>query len=129
MLKNKGMGARKILIVDDELDILRVVVFRLKKAGYEVITAGDGKSGLDLAREEKPDLILLDWRLPVMDGVEVCRRIKEDDNLKKIPVIFLTASMAGEIENKKKEFGAEGYIIKPFEPSELLERVKNQLAE
>lgn len=122
------MGDRKrVLIVDDEPDILKTVVFRLKKAGYQVMTAEDGKTGLELARKERPDLILLDRRLPRIDGCEVCQRLKSDDNFKKIPVIFLTTSVVDQITDKIKEFGAEDYIIKPFEPEELLSKVKKYI--
>ncbi|MFQ5867778.1 MAG: PleD family two-component system response regulator [bacterium] len=119
------MSERKcVLLVDDEPDISKTVVFRLKKAGYQIITAENGKTGLELARKERPDLILLDLRVPVMDGCEVCQRLKSDDNFKEIPVIFLTASMVDKITDKIKEFGAEDYIIKPFESEELLNKVK-----
>jgi len=122
------MGDRKrVLIVDDEPDILKTVIFRLKKAGYQIITAEDGETGMELARKEKPDLVLLDVRLPLIDGYEVCQRLKSDDNFKKIPVIFLTASAADEIADKTKASGANDYIIKPFEPEELLNKVKNIL--
>jgi DNA-binding response OmpR family regulator len=118
---------KRVLIVDDEPDILKTAIFRLKKAGYEIITAKDGKTGVELAKKEKPNLILLDVRLPLMDGYEVCQRLKSDDNFKKIPVIFLTASVANKIADKIKEFGAEDYIIKPFEPEELLDKVKKYI--
>lgn len=122
------MSERKcVLLVDDEPDILKTVVFRLKKAGYQIITAEDGKTGLELARREKPDLILLDLTLPVMDGCEVCQRLKSDDNFKKIPVIFLTASMVDKITDKIKEFSVEDYIIKPFESEELLNKVRKYI--
>ncbi|MDD5746202.1 MAG: response regulator [Candidatus Omnitrophica bacterium] len=123
------MAGKRILIVDDEPDILRVVVFRMKKAGYEVITAEDGKTGLERASREVPDIILLDLRLPIMDGFEVCRRIKIDERLKTIPVIFLSASISEDIESKIKEYGADGYMRKPFEPEELLEKIKLHLKE
>ena len=115
---------KKILVVDDESDILSVVKFRLKKEGYEIIEARDGQAALDLVKKEKPDLILLDLRLPVIDGYEVCRRLKSNETLKAIPVIFMTASSAGKVVEKSKEFQADDYIIKPFEPEVLLEKVK-----
>ena len=118
------MAPKKILIVDDEPDILKVVSFRLKKMGYNIFLAINGKEGLDLARKERPDLILLDLRLPVMDGYEVCRRLKADKELKHIPIILLTASNITEIREKLMQFKAEDYIIKPFEPQELLKKVK-----
>ena len=86
--KEKIITAKKILVVDDEPDILSVIAFRLKKSGYEIVTAGDGKETLDLMQNWKPDLILLDIQLPVMDGYEVCRRIKADEELKHIPIVF-----------------------------------------
>ena len=115
---------KKILIVDDEIDILKVVTFRLKKAGYEVLTAVNGKEALDSIRDKRPDLILLDLRLPIMDGYEVCRQVKTDETLKNIPIIFLTASQAEKIKEKVKGFDAEDYLIKPFEPEDLLKKVK-----
>lgn len=115
---------KKILVVDDELDILQVVKFRLKKEGYEIIAAHNGQEALDLVKKEKPNLILLDLRLPVIDGYEVCRRLKSDEELKAIPIIFMTASSAGKVAEKTKELKADDYIIKPFEPEVLLEKVK-----
>ena len=86
------MAERKlILFVDDEPDIVRLVIFRLKKAGYRVMTAETGEEALKLI-SRKPDLVLLDLRLPDIDGYEICRRIKADPNYKEIPVIFFTAS-------------------------------------
>ena len=117
------MGKR-ILIVDDEPDILKVAVYRLKKAGYEVISAEDGGTGLNLAFKEKPDLILLDLRLPVMDGFDVCQQLKSNPEFKNIPVILFTASSDKAVEEKAKEIGADGHLMKPFEPQELLEIVK-----
>jgi len=116
--------AGKILVVDDEPDILKMVTFRLKKEGYEVITAKDGQEALDLINRERPDLVLLDLRLPVMDGYEVCKRLKTDKNLKQIPVVFLTASVTSSIAEKVKAFNADSYLIKPFDPVKLLETVK-----
>ena len=116
--------AKKILVVDDEPDILKIVTFRLKKEGYEVLTAVNGQKALDLVNSQRPDLILLDLRLPVVDGYEVCKRVKTDEGLRQIPVILITASSAGKIAEKTKEFRADDYLIKPFEPEELLDKVK-----
>lgn len=117
--------AKKILVVDDEQDILRVVTFRLKKAGYEVISAVDGQKGFDLIEGHKPDLVLLDLRLPVLNGDEVCRQVKADDKLKHIPIILLTATGSiSKIAEKTKELGADDYIMKPFDPEELIEKIK-----
>ena len=116
--------AKKILVVDDEPDILKMVTFRLKKEGYEFITAVDGQEALDLINRQRPDLVLLDLRLPVVDGYEVCKRLKTNEDLRQIPVILVTASSAAEIAEKTKDFQADDYLIKPFEPEELLDKIK-----
>ena len=116
---------KKILIVDDEPDILKVVTFRVKKLEYEVVTATNGQEALDLIQKEEPDLILLDIELPVMNGYEVCQRVKTNEKLKHIPIIFLTASSASKIAEKVKEFNADDYLIKPFDSEELLKKIKN----
>ncbi len=115
---------KKILVVDDEPDILKVISFRLKKAGYEILTARDGKAALDLIAVNKPDLILLDLRMPVMSGEEVCATLKTSVELKTLPVILLTASSGGKIADKAKELKADDYMIKPFEAEVLLEKVR-----
>jgi len=114
---------KKVLIADDETDILKVVSFRLKKAGYEVFEASNGQIAIDLISQNKPDLILLDLRMPIMDGYEVCAKIKNDETLKNIPIILLTAS-SSKIAEKKNELKAEDCMIKPFNPDELLEKVR-----
>ncbi len=115
---------KKILVVDDEPDVLKVVSFRLEKAGYEVLAASNGKIALDLILENKPDLILLDLQMPVMDGYEVCRSIKGDDELKKIPIILLTAKSASIVVDMVNKLEADGYLVKPFDPDELLKEVR-----
>ncbi len=118
------MPGKRILIVDDEPDILRVVVFRLRKAGFEVLTATDGKAGLETAKKERPDLIFLDLRLPLMNGYEVCAEIRRDHEMDKTPVIFLSASADENIGENVRKYGADGYIRKPFEPEELFAKIK-----
>lgn len=115
---------KKILVVDDEPDILKVVSFRLKKAGYEILTAKDGKAALDLIAVNKPDLILLDLRMPVVSGEEVCATLKTSAELKTIPIILLTASSGGKITDKAKELKADDCMVKPFEAEVLLEKVQ-----
>ena len=115
---------KRVLVVDDEPDIRKVVSFRLKKAGYEVTTAVNGKEALECVQKERPDLILLDLRLPIMDGYEVCKRLKSDEVLKSIPVILLTASMASTVREKTKEYNADDYMVKPFDPDKLMEKIK-----
>ena len=107
--------AKKILIVDDELDMLAVTKARIESAGYEVLTAESGEKALDWLAKDTPDLILLDLLLPKMQGQEVCKRIKCDDSLKRIPVVLFTAS-SSDVVKIAKESGADDYIMKPFEP-------------
>ena len=116
--------AKKILIVDDELDILEVLAFRLKKAGYEISTAVDGQKALDRIKKEVPDLLLLDLRLPGMDGYEVCKHLKATDKWKNIPIIMITASSIMKVEKAVRKFNVEGFLIKPFNYEELLEKIK-----
>ncbi len=116
---------KKILIIDDEPDVIKIVDFRLKSAGYKVNMASDGREGIESIKKERPDLILLDIRMPVMDGYEVCRRIKSDEEFSGIPVIFLTASSGATIKDKVSEYMADDYIIKPFDSENLLKKVKN----
>jgi len=117
--------SKRILIVDDEPDVLKLAAFRLKKWGYEIITAIDGQMGLDMIRSEKPDLVLLDLRLPNMDGTDVCRQVKNDEALKHIPIILFTATADIAVAETAKEVKADDYIVKPFEPEQLLEKIKN----
>ena len=114
---------KKILIVDDEPDLLRVASFRLEKSGYQVLCAINGQEALELAAKESPDLVLLDVRLPFMEGPDVCSRIKKDEKLKHIPVILFTASVQN-IEKRVVACGAQGYILKPFSAEELFEKIK-----
>jgi len=113
-----------ILIIDDEPDILTIIKYRLEKAGYHIITAGDGEEGFDAVKKNKPDLVLLDMRIPKMIGVEVCKKIKSDTELKNIPVVFITASQRTHVAQITEKFGAQDFIIKPFEPEELLSKIR-----
>jgi len=118
------MDKRRILIVDDEKDLVRVVTARLEFAGYEVIAAYDGLEGLEKARSEKPDLIVLDVMLPKLDGYRICALLKNDNRYMKIPVIMFTARAGAKDMETGKEVGADAYMTKPFEPQTLLERIK-----
>lgn len=121
--------AKKILIVDDEPDIVKVVGFRLKKEGYLVEIAVDGQQGLEMALAVHPDLILLDVTLPKMNGYEVCKRLKSDEKLKEIPVVFMTASLAtGGFAENFPSTGAQGYVFKPFDYQHLLNEIQKFLA-
>lgn len=114
----------KILVVDDEQSLVELLTANLERDGYEVISAGDGVTALELAERQKPDVILLDWMLPKMDGFEVCKRLRPNTNA---AIIMVTAK--GEEIDKilGLEIGADDYITKPFSPREVLARVKAQL--
>jgi two-component system, OmpR family, alkaline phosphatase synthesis response regulator PhoP len=120
--------ADKILIVDDEEDIVTALSIRLKAMGYDVLFAYDGMSALSKAREEKPNLILLDIMIPKLDGYKICRILKFDEQYRHIPIIMITAK--GSDANKKmgEEVGTDAYIIKPFNPEELMTKIRELLA-
>jgi len=121
------MGKKRILIVDDEEDILKVLRFRLEANNYEVLSASDGQEGLNKARSEKPDLIILDLMLPKLDGYKVCRMLKFDENYKTIPIILFTARAQASDKELGMEMGANAYIPKPFEPAILLGKIQELL--
>jgi DNA-binding response OmpR family regulator len=118
---------KKILLADDEEDIKAVVTLFLESKGYQVITAFDGLAALDLARSESPDLILLDVMMPVVNGFEVCTRLKADDATRDIPVVMLSAMAQSESVDKGLAAGAVDYIVKPFDPSRLEEVIARVL--
>ena len=118
----------KVLLVDDDPVILKLLQVNFEMEGYAVVTAGDGVEGLEKARAEHPDVILLDIMMPRKDGLEVTRELKGDDATKGMPIILLSAkAQASDIE-VGKEAGADDYVTKPFDPLELLERVRDMLA-
>ena len=114
----------KILIVDDEIDSLKSLKMALEFEGYAVVEAMDGAAAMDMVFSEHPDLVLLDLMMPVMSGYEVCQKLKEDPMTNRIPVIMLTC--VSEVDNKIEgiEVGADDYVTKPFNLSELKARVK-----
>jgi two-component system, OmpR family, alkaline phosphatase synthesis response regulator PhoP len=117
----------KILLVDDEVDILETVGFWLKSKGYDLITAADGNEALNKARKERPDLIVLDLMLPKIDGYKVCRLLKFDEKYKHIPIIMFTARVREADRQLGLETGADAYITKPFEPAMLLRKIEELL--
>lgn len=119
---------RKILVVDDEKDIVRLEQTGLKSEGYEVVTASTGREALEKVFFEKPDLILLDVMLPEIDGFEVLKRLRENPETAAIPVIMLTAKSEEADVVKGWKSGADLYITKPFELEELMETVQRILA-
>src|SRR2546430_2940902 len=118
-----GSG-RKILIIEDESDVADLLTLNLRKAGYRVSMAADGASGLQKARDDKPDFIILDLMLPKMSGLEVCKILKNDTATSQIPILMLTAK-AEEIDRiVGLEFGADDYVTKPFSPREIMLRIR-----
>lgn len=119
------MTQKSILVVEDNLETRELLSYNLKNAGYVVRTAGDGVKALELASRARPDLVLLDVMLPGgMDGLEICRRLKQDERTRGVPVIMLTA-LGDEVDRiVGLELGAEDYVPKPFSPRELLLRIK-----
>jgi len=118
---------KKILIVDDERDIVKGLMIRLQGAGYEVVTAFDGAQGVFMAHKEKPDLIILDIRMPAGNGFSVAQRLKRSIHTFTIPVIFLTGSPEKNAEEKAMALGARFYVKKPYDPEELLDAIKRAL--
>lgn len=116
--------AKKILIVDDEKDIVDLVSYNLEKEGYKCYTAYNGEQALEKARDKKPDLILLDIMMPKLDGIETCRRIKEDPELNQTYIAFLTARSEEYSELAGFDVGADDYITKPIKPRVLISRIK-----
>ena len=118
---------KKILIVDDEIDLVEMLTIRLEANNYQVIFSADGQDGLDKARTEKPDLIILDLMLPKIDGYKVCRMLKFDEKYKQIPIILFTARAQESDMRLGEEVGADAYVTKPFEPSILLDKISELL--
>jgi two-component system alkaline phosphatase synthesis response regulator PhoP len=119
----------RILAVDDEPHILKLVAFSLKAGGFEVIEASDGLSALEIAEAEQPDLILMDVMMPVLDGFEACRRLKENPATKDIPVVMLTAKTQLSEQKAGLDSGAKHYICKPFTPKDLVAQITEFLGE
>ncbi|MDD5131721.1 MAG: response regulator [bacterium] len=119
--------SKKVLIVDDEPGVVKMVKYLLEKNSFAVVSANEGEEGVKLAIQEKPDLILMDIMMPLIDGNEATRRLKENEVTKQIPVIMLSAlGQEGDVA-KSLELGAMDYIVKPFHPQELMDRVKKIL--
>ena len=120
------MSKGKILVVDDEIYIVHILDFSLGMEGYEVVTALDGEQALEKVKTEKPDLIVLDIVMPMLDGDEVCKNIKSSAATQHIPVILLSAKGRNVDQKLGFDVGADDYITKPFSPRKLVERI-NQL--
>jgi len=118
---------KKVLIVDDKLEVVELVTATLEGEDYQIISASDGREALEKIGKEKPDLVLLDIIMPKMDGFEVLSELKKDSRTKEIPVIMLTARGQKLDKDKGGELGAQDYIVKPFSPSHLLHKIEEVL--
>ena len=114
----------KILVVEDEPNQVELIEFNLNSEGYEVVVTRDGEEALNLAEEENPDLILLDWMLPKVSGIEVCRQLRRSKMTREIPIVMLTARSEESDKIRGLDIGADDYITKPYSIKELLARVR-----
>jgi CheY-like chemotaxis protein len=119
----------KILVAEDERDIRDLIAFTLRFAGHDVVTAADGAEALEMAPKEMPDLILMDVRMPRMTGYEACEKMKLNESIRDIPVVFLSAKGQDSEIQTGLSVGAAEYLLKPFAPDELTQRVKAILAQ
>jgi two-component system phosphate regulon response regulator PhoB len=118
------MSKRTVLAIDDEKDLIELVRYNLEKEGFQVKGARDGETGLALAMQERPDVVLVDLMLPGIDGLEVCRRLRSDSRTAGIPLIMLTAKTGESDRVVGLELGADDYVTKPFSTRELVARVR-----
>lgn len=114
----------RILIVEDEAALSTLLAYNLEKEGFTVRVAADGEQALEALAEEPPDLVLLDWMLPHLSGIEICRRIRRDPETRDLPVIMLTAKGEEADRIRGLDTGADDYVTKPFSPAELVARVR-----
>jgi DNA-binding response OmpR family regulator len=122
------MPDAKVLLVDDDPVILKLLQVNFEMEGYTVVLANDGVEGLEKARSERPDIVLLDIMMPRMDGLQVTEALKADEATRNIPIILLSAKAQASDIQAGKDMGADDYLTKPFDPLELLERVTELLA-
>ena len=120
---------KRILVVEDQEDNRRIIRDLLASAGYELIEAADGEAGVRLAETERPDLILMDIQLPVLDGYEATRRIKQNPDLRAIPIVVVTSYALSGDDVKAMQAGSDAYVAKPFSPRELLATIRRFLGD
>lgn len=120
----ENVSKQTILVVDDEKDLLDLIEYNLRKEGFNVLKAENGEQGIDIAKEARPDLVLLDIMMPKMTGLEVCDIMRADKDLSNIPIIFLTARSDEKTEVEGLDKGADDYITKPISTTKLISRIK-----
>lgn len=118
---------KTVLIVEDQIDFLAIQSLYLQHHGYRVLTANTGHAGVQTAREHKPDLILMDFLVPDMDGIRATQELKNDPRTENIPVILLTSLSYGAVGRRAKAAGCDGYLAKPCEPIRILEEVQRRI--
>ena len=121
------MADKRVLVVDDEIHIVHVVAIKLRNNGYEVISADNGAEAYDLALKDKPDIIVTDFQMPIMTGMELIEKLRQNDDTKDIPVIMLTARSFAVPQEQKDELRISGCLSKPFSPKELLGYIEDIL--
>ena len=121
------MANKKVLVVDDEIHIVHVVAIKLRNNGYEVVSADNGAKALELARTEKPDIIVTDFQMPIMTGLELTEKLREHEETKDIPVIMLTARSFAISREQQDQLQISGCLSKPFSPKELLGNIEDIL--
>ena len=121
------MSGKKILVVDDEIHIVHVVAIKLRNNGYEVISAENGSEAFELACEERPDMIVTDYQMPVMTGLELVEKLRQCDQTKNVPVILLTARNFAISQEQQEQLQISGCLSKPFSPKELLGNIEDIL--
>ena len=117
-------ASKRVLICDDDPVILRLLEVNLELEGYDVLLAHDGEHAIEVATEEKPDLVILDIMMPRLDGYQTCERLKADEQTKGIPIVFLSAKAQQADIERGKEFGVAEYLTKPFDPNDLIDVVQ-----
>lgn len=119
------MPKKYVLLIDDDMAIATALTLRLRAAGHDVISARDGRSGVVEAAAHRPDVILLDIRMPDIDGYEVCRRLKSDPELASIPVIFVSANAHESARDQAYQVGGSAFLSKPYEPGQVLATIES----
>jgi CheY-like chemotaxis protein len=121
------MTAHKILVADDEIHIIHVVAIKLRNNGYEVLSASNGAEAYDLACTEKPDIVVTDYQMPLMTGIELIEKMRASDDMKDIPVVLLTARSFAVTNEQQETLGVSACLSKPFSPKELLKILQDIL--
>ncbi len=121
------MADKKILVVDDEIHIVQVIAIKLRNNGFEVLTAENGAQALEIAKTHKPDLVITDYQMPVMTGVELIENLRQIEDTAKTPVIMLTARGFAIDQERKNELNIATFLSKPFSPREVLQCVEDVL--